>query len=111
MSGEPYLGFPELAPPLLLNAGEVLIVKESRRAECAIHLPQDCPHVKLACLSNQQRAQIEFGVLPIEAGEAFEELRRYQQSRVGVPKRIPDQQARALRVGRWHEVEFQSEPG
>jgi hypothetical protein len=109
MGRVPYGGFPELAPPLLLQPGEVFIVQEASRAKRAKHLPQDLAHVKLAGRLHKQRPQIKFGVLPIEAREALEQLRRDQKRRIGVAERVPDQESRALRIRRGHEVQLQPE--
>src|SRR5208283_2936595 len=99
----------ELAPALLFDAGEILVLQESRGAERFDQDSRDVADVEIAGQPYQHSSQIEIGLRPIETRERLDQQWWNNQDRIGKVAAIADQQPWVVGGGRWHEVEIQAQ--
>ena len=109
MGGLTYWLGGELAPALLLHAGEVFVLQEPRAAQRLHQAFSDFAHVEIAGQSHQHASQIEIGLLPVETRQRFHQQRWNDEHRVGEVVPIADQQPGVVVGRRWHEVEIEAQ--
>ena len=66
----------------------------------------DIPDLQIARDLHEHGAQIELRLLPVKAGQALDQRRRNDQNRIGVTKRVANEQPGPVFHRRWHEVEI-----
>src|SRR5260370_28996086 len=93
--------------PLALfpHARVILVVQKSAAGQCADDVAFQLADAQIAGDADQLGAQIELRCLTIEAAQALDQSGRNDESGVGVAVGVADQQTRAIRIRRRHEIQ------
>ena len=87
------------------------VFQKSGLAERVEQMLFEFADLNLAGDPNQVGAQIQTGLLAVEARQALHQLRRNEQHGIGKFQRIANQQSGMLGIGGWNEIESQSKTG
>src|SRR5579864_5070549 len=101
----------ELVDPSDPELLEFLIFQETGGAQRVIEVLLDFADLNFTCNTHQAGAKIERRLLAVKTRQARYQLRRNQEHGVRESKRVPDQQAGILGIGRRHEVQTQPQAG
>ena len=111
-SGKPQArvrGGGELTFAARFHARESLVVQETSGAQGFDQVALQLTDFEIPGDAHQQRAQVEFRLLAIEAAQGFDKRRRDDQHGVRVAVGVADEQAWAVGRRRWSHVQLKTE--